>query len=397
MKKLKIGIVGLGQRGYDVLENVLVELDNIEITALCDVYDDRIERASDHINQKCGYRPTLNTTDYKKLVDSNDVEAVMIFAAWEIHVPVAVYSMRKKKAVGLEVGGAYSIEQCWELVKTYEETHTPIMMLENCCYGRCEMMLLNMIEKGLFGTIVHCDGAYGHDLREEVSQGIKNRHYRFRNYKNRNCENYPTHELGPIAQMLGINKGNRMVSLVSVASKGVGLHEYIMNKYSDDEKLVNTVFEQGDVITTIIKCAHGETITLTLDTTLPRYYTRNLCVHGTKAFYDERNNSFVFDGEEHDEYDWKPNWGNGEKYAEQYDHPVWKEYLKQGVQKGHGGMDYLVVKDFVECVIEDKPMPIDVYDVASWMCVTPLSEKSIILGNKMVDIPDFTNGKWVRE
>ena len=397
MRKLKIGIVGLGKRGYNVLEDVLTGMDNIEITALCDVYEDRVQAASDLINEKCGYKPKLSSADYKDVIDSEEVEAIIIFAAWEMHIPVAVYSMKKNKPVGLEVGGAYTIEQCWELVKTYEETKTPIMMLENCCYGRREMMILNMVEKGVFGTVVHCDGAYGHDLREEVSQGIKNRHYRFRNYKSRNCENYPTHELAPIAQMLGINRGNRMVSLVSVASKGAGLHEYIMEKYSDDEKLVNTVFEQGDIITTIIKCAHGETITLSLDTTLPRYYTRNLCVHGTKALYDEKNDSLVIDGEELDEFKWKPNWGNAEKYTEQYDHPVWKEYLKEGIQKGHDGMDWLVVNDFVSCVLENKPMPIDAYDTASCMAVTPLSEKSILLGGQMVDFPDFTNGKWIQE
>ncbi len=397
MKKLKVGIIGLGNRGRSVTRDVLVDVENIEITALCDLYDDRIEEVAEIINEKCGYKPALFTNDYKEVVDSDNVEAVLVIAAWEMHIPMAIYSMKKNKPVGVEVAGAYSIDQCWELVKTYEETKTPIMMLENACYGRRELMLNRMVKEGLFGTVVHCDGAYGHDLRREVSNGIIKRHYRLRNYQNRNCENYPTHELGPIAQLLDINHGNRMISLVSVASKSAGLHEYIMKNHADDENLVNMQFAQGDIITTIIKCAHGETITLTLDTSLPRYYTRNYTIHGTKALYDERNDSIFFDGGETNPHAWKPNWGNAEQYEEQYDHPIWKKYIKEGLKGGHGGKDWLVYTDFIDRVLENKPMWIDVYDMATWMAITPLSERSIATGSQMVEIPDFTNGKWVLE
>lgn len=397
MKKLKLGIIGLGDRGRSVTKDVLVDVENIEITALCDLYDDRIEEAADIINEKCGYKPELCTKDYKEVIDSDNVEAVIVAAAWEMHIPMAIYSMKKNKPVGVEVAGAYSIDQCWELVKTYEETKTPIMMLENSLYGRRELMLLRMVKEGVFGTVVHCDGAYGHDLREEISNGITKRHYRLRNYKNRNCENYPTHELGSIAKVLDINHGNRMISLVSVASKSAGLHEYILKNHPDDENLVNMQFAQGDIITTIIKCAHGETITLTLDTTLPRYYTRNYSIHGTKALYDEKNDSIFFDGEETNPHAWKPNWGNAEKYEEQYDHPIWQKYIKEGLKGGHGGKDWLVYTDFINCVLENKPMWVDVYDMATWMSITPLSEKSIATGSQMVEIPDFTNGKWVLE
>jgi predicted dehydrogenase len=395
MRKLKIGIIGLGNRGRSVTRDVLVDVENIEITALCDLYEDRIEEVAGIINEKCGYTPALLTNDYKEVVDSENVEAVLVIAAWEMHIPMAIYSMKKNKPVGVEVAGAYSIDQCWELVKTYEETKTPIMMLENACYGRRELMLNRMVKEGLFGTVVHCDGAYGHDLRREVSNGIIKRHYRLRNYQNRNCENYPTHELGPIAQLLDINHGNRMISLVSVASKSAGLHEYIMKNHADDENLVNMQFAQGDIITTIIKCAHGETITLTLDTSLPRYYTRNYTIHGTKALYDERNDSIFFDGGETNPHAWKPNWGNAEQYEEQYDHPIWQKYIKEGLKGGHGGKDWLVYTDFIDRVLENKPMWIDVYDMATWMAITPLSERSIATGSQMVEIPDFTNGKWV--
>lgn len=395
MDKLKIGVIGLGQRGYMVLKNVLVNMEKIEITALCDVYEDRIQKASDLVNEKCGYRPEINTDNYTQVVDSENVDAIIIFAAWEMHTPIAIYAMKKKKIVGLEVGGAYSIEQCWDLVKTYEETKTPIMLLENCCYGRIELMLIKMIKDGVFGTVSHCDGAYAHDLRGEVADGITKRHYRLRNYLNRNCDNYPTHELGPIAQMLNINRGNRMISLVSMSSKSAGMKEFIKEKRADDEYLLNAEFAQGDVVTTIIKCAHGETIRLTLETTLPRYYSRGITVHGTKAFYEESTDAFVFDGAEHSVS--KDNWGNADKYREKYEHPIWKKYLKEGVKEGHGGMDWLVFDDFINCAIEKKPMPIDVYDAATWMSITTLTEESIMHGGMPVTIPDFTNGKWCRE
>lgn len=286
--------------------------------------------------------------------------------------------------------------ECWQLIRAYEETGVPCMLLENCCYGREEMMAMNMVKQGIFGEIVHCSGGYQHDLREEIAFGNENRHYRLQNYIHRNCENYPTHELGPIAQILDINRGNRMVSLVSMASKAKGLNEYIKNKKSDDEALMHTEFAQGDVVTTMIKCARGETIVLTLDTTLPRAYSRGFRVQGTKGMFMEDNMSLFIDGE-HNEYDfkWKEQWNNIEAYREKYEHPVWKKFMQDGVKGGHGGMDWLVLRAFFDCVEKNEEMPIDVYDIAAWMAISALSEQSIAMGGQVVAIPDFTNGKWI--
>ena len=398
MKEIKVGIIGIGKRGQSMFDHILA-VENIKITAVCDSYEDRIKWGSDYIFEKKGYRPLLCSCNYRDLINSDDVDVILIFAAWEAHIPIAIESMRAKKPVGVDVAGAYSVEQCWDLVKAYEETQTPIMMLENCCYNRRELMLLNMIKQGFFGEIVQIDGSYSHDLREEIADGIKNRHYRLRNYKNRNCENYPTHELGPIAQMLGINRGNRMVSLTSVATKSVGLKEFIDKNCSDDETLKNVTFQQGDIITTIIKCAHGEVIRLTLDTTLPRDYSRGICIHGTQAYYNEDNELLIRDGDipEHMVFkiDKKTLWNTSEKYRDEYEHPIWVKYLNDGVREGHGGMDWLVINAFFDALKENKPMPIDVYDTAAWMAITPLSEKSIQLGSIPVEIPDFTNGKWI--
>ncbi len=393
---LKIGIIGCGKRGRCLLRDVFLHLEKAKVTALCDVYDDKIEELENMVKEKHGYTPE-KYDDWKKLIESNEVDAVVITASWETHIAPAIYAMEKGKAVGMEVGGAYSVEECWELVRAYEETKTPFMFLENCCYGRRELMVTNMVEKGVFGEIVHCAGAYGHDLRNEIATGKEKRHYRLRNYLNRNCENYPTHELGPIAKLLGINRGNRMVSLTSTASKAAGLKAYIKENMPENDELMNSSFSQGDIITTVIKCANGETITLTLDTTLPRYYSRDFTVRGTKGMYEERTDS-VFEDKKHADkhFSWKEEFGNAEKYQEEYDHPIWKAYLESGIVGGHDGMDWLVDNAFVDAVVNGTECPIDVYDAASWMVISVLSEISILKGGAPVEIPDFTRGKWIQ-
>ncbi len=391
MDKVRIGFVGLGPRGRGLLNDIVLQNPKAQVTAVCDVYSDRTEEGAKLVEEKSGAKP-FASGDYRDIVTRDDVDAVVIASAWESHIPIAIAALEAGKKVGMEVGGAYTVEQCFELVKCVERTGVPLMLLENCCYGRRELMVRNMVELGVLGEVVHCAGGYMHDLREEVAFGKERRHYRLRNYINRNCENYPTHELGPIAKVLGINRGNRMVSLVSMASKARGLHEYIMQKKSDDEELVGTHFNQGDIISTIIKCAGGETITLSLDTTLPRYYSRGFTVRGTKGMYEEATDSVFLDGNEH--FGWRENWGNAEKYSEKYEHPIWKAYKESGVQGSHDGMDWLEFDRFFDAILEDKPFEIDVYDAAAWMCITALSEQSIALGGAPVAIPDFTNGMW---
>ncbi len=397
MDKIKIGYIGLGSRGKSLLrDNILPQGESV--TAVCDTYPDRAEEGANLVFEEQKVRPAVYTDYHDVIVDEN-VNTIIIVTAWEVHVEIAVAAMKAGKAVAMEVGGAYTVEQCFELVDTYEATKTPFMFLENCCYGRRELMVLNMVQKGLFGEIVHCSGGYHHDLRSEITHGRENRHYRLRNYLARNCENYPTHELGPIARVLNINHGNRMLTLTSTASKAAGLHDYVLREKSEDEFLKDKKFAQGDIVTTVIRCANGETIVLTLDTTLPGYYSRGFTVRGTKGMYEERTDSIFIDSPEdrgHD-FDWrKACGGNAEKYAEEYDHPIWKKFLADGVQGTHDGMDWLEFKAFFEALKNDTPMPIDVYDAASWMAVTALSEMSIARGGAPVDIPDFTKGKWHR-
>ena len=391
MEKVRIGFIGLGARGKGLLKDIVLENGKAVVTAVCDIYSDRTAEGVKIVEDKTGVKP-FASDDYRDIVVRPDVDAIVIASAWESHIPIAIAAMEAGKKVGMEVGGAYTVEQCFDLVRCSERTGVPLMLLENCCYGRRELMVRNMVELGVLGEIVHCSGGYMHDLREEIAFGKENRHYRLRNYKNRNCENYPTHELGPIAKVLGINRGNRMLSLTSTASKARGLHEYIMNNKADDTELVGTQFNQGDIVTTVIKCAGGETITLTLDTTLPRAYSRGFTVRGTKGMYEEATDSVFIDGDEH--FPGRKMWGNFDKYVEKYEHPIWKAYKESGVQGSHDGMDWLEFDRFFDALLENRPFEIDVYDAACWMCITALSEQSIALGSMPVAIPDFTAGAW---
>lgn len=393
--KLRIGMIGMGCRGCEVMKTVL-GIDGVSISFICDLYDDRTEAARAEIEKRQGFLPRV-TDDWHTMTDREELDAVLVTCSWEPHIEMAVAFMEAGIPVGVEVGGAYSVEDCFLLVRTFERTKTPVMLLENCCYGRYELMVKNMVDLGLFGEIIHCEGGYRHDLRREITFGRENRHYRLRNYLARCCENYPTHELGPISQILHINRGNRMVSLVSMASKAKGLHDYIGRTDNADRSLLAKDFAQGDVVTTLIKCANGETVTLTLDTTLPRAYSRQFTVQGTRGMYSEENNSIYLDRDHTEDmhFSWKKQWNNAEKYRERYEHPIWREFLADGLRGGHGGMDHLVYSDFLRCVREGLPMPIDAYDMASLMCISALSEQSIATGSMPVAIPDFTSGKWI--
>lgn len=396
MKQVNVGFIGLGCRGK-LLSSIVAEMEEANIVAVCDLYEDRQKQAAEMIGQKTGTKPKT-CGDYHELLKDDTIDAVIIAASWEAHVPVAIDCMQAGKITALEVGGAYTVEDCYALVEAQERTGTPFMFLENCCYGKFELLSTALVRKGMMGEIVHCHGAYGHDLRSEVLGGRVNRHYRLNNYITRNCENYPTHELGPIARLLGINRGNRMVSLVSVASKAAGLQEFSHDPRNPDPSLAGQKFAQGDIIHTLITCEDGSTISLKLDTTLPRFYSREFTVRGTKGCCLMDINAVLLDDEGLEEF-FDPQLSvqkylnNAEQFTE-YLPKIWKDMDKEKTHRGHGGMDYLMLREFFRAVQEGRPMPIDIYDAAAWMVITPLSEQSIARQGAAVEIPDFTNGAW---
>ena len=283
------------------------------------------------------------------------------------------------------------------MVRTSEETGKFCMLLENCCYGRNEMAVFNMIKEGIFGELVHMEGGYRHDLRDEIALGREHIHGRLFNFQHRNGELYPTHQLGPIAKALNINRGNRFLTVNSIASKAKGLNEWIKNNKGTDYDLYGYDFNCGDVVTTLIKCANGETIQLNHDCTLPRPYSRDYLVQGTKGIFtegDDNKGKIYVDGHQTTEH-WTHVWDDFQPWREKYEHPLWRAFEKGGVKGGHGGMDFLVLSGFVEAVQLDAAPPIDVYDAATWMAITCLSEQSIAMGGAPVPVPDFTNGKWI--
>ena len=273
------------------------------------------------------------------------------------------------------------------------------MFVENCCWGKDELLATSMARKNLFGTVVHCAGAYAHDLREEVAYGHVNRHYRFDNYLNRCCDNYPTHELGPIAKLLDINRGNRILTVSSFASKSVGLEDYIKSRDDATDEMKSARFAQGDIITTILTCAHGETILLRLDTTLPRSYSRDFTVRGTKGMYMQDTNSVFLDGDQEFfqpvKY-YEKAFNNAVHFESDYLPEIWKSVTPEKLSAGHGGMDWFAYKSFTDALINKTEMPIDVYDAATWQAVAVLSEISIKQGGSPQAMPDFTNGKWFK-
>lgn len=401
-KIVKIGIIGLGARTETLLAS-FVALDDVEVVAVCDLLEERIDKITE-ILRKHGKPQPKTFTNYHKMLQCEEIEAVFVPTSWNSHLSIATDCMEAGKYVAIEVGGAASIDELWRLIHAYETTGKPCMMLENCCYARNELMVLNMVRQGLFGELVYCEGGYEHCLRKEMSKIETTYEERAFHNLRRNGELYPTHELGPIAKILGINRGNRFLSLTSTASKARSLQAYRKELAAKGDAVnPETTYNEGDIVTTVIKCANGETITLTHGISLPRPYSRNGRVQGTKGIWLENANGIYIDGMSREEevldvagnpYD-KHYWDKVEDYYEKYDHPIWKDY-KDNILGGHDGIDSLALRAFLDAVRNETNTPIDVYDIAAWMSVTCLSEQSIAIGSGPVAFPDFTNGKWVR-
>ena len=401
MDRLKIGLIGLGQRGaaYGMVDGSIGLLGNILnnsevlVTAICDGYKERLDFAAEKI-VAAGQNKPFETTDYKEVLNYG-VDAVIVCTSWASHVEVALAAMEKGVPVGIEVGGTHNIGDMEKLVAAYERTKTPFMFLENCCYNKDELLATSLTRNGKLGEICYCHGAYCHDLRNEITEvGLKRGHYRLEEYKNHNCENYPTHELGPIVKRLGITRGNKFTRLTAMASKARGLEEYV-NAHEEVAELKGTKWKQGDVVTTMIECENGELITLKLDTSLPRLYDREITVSGTKGYYNQTLRAVVIDGDKfnHDKNVIQDSLNSQDDYSE-YLPDDWKNITEEQLKTGHGGMDYIMLKHFFRAVKNREDMPIDVYEACAMMCVTALSEQSIASGGKPVAVPDFTNGKY---
>ena len=394
MKKVGIGIIGLGPRAETLLASLKFMTDQIGVTAICDFREERIALLRKKILEAKMDAPR-EYRDYHRLIADPAVDAVLIPTSWNSHILIAEECLAQGKYAGIEVGGAASIDELWQLVRAAESTGVSCMMLENCCYGRNELMMLNLARKGLFGELIHCECGYLHDLSEMAwREPDKERalHNRFRN-----GDLYPTHGLGPIAKILRINRGNRFLTISSTASKARGFAAAAKAHGMGDVH-----YNEGDIVLSVIRCANGETILLRHGISLPRPYSRSQLVQGTKGLWQEDAKGIFIEGisktEVRIDSAGNPytvhNWDPVDSFYEKYDHPIWKKYRSKQTGE-HGGMDYLTLSAFTEAVRERKPTPIDVYDVAAWMSVTALSEQSVALGGQVLPFPDFTNGKWI--
>lgn len=343
---------------------------------------------------------------YKKLLENKDIDAVIIATPWEWHTVMCIDSMNAKKYVGCEVITGMTVEECWELVHTSERTGMPLMMLENVCYRRDVMAVLNMVRQQVLGELIHFQGGYQHDLREvkfndgkqpyghgvELGEkGFSESQWRTQHSVYRNGDLYPTHGIGPVAMMADINRGNRFTQLVSYSTKARGLHEHIVKMGGPDHPNAKVNFKLGDVVTTMISTASNETILLQHDTNLPRPYSIGFRVQGTKGIWMDVNRSIYIEGQSKKPHQWE----DAREWLDKYDHPLRKKYGNDASGAGHGGMDWFVLNAFLESVKRKVNTPQDVYDAVTWSAITPLSESSIQLGGESVEFPDFTQGKWM--
>lgn len=406
---VKIGIIGVGLRGQNHLELLLTRKD-VEVTAICDISDYMLQSAKQEVTKSGKKMPTIYTGDvnaWKRMLEKEKLDGVVIATPWEWHKPMIVGSLEAGvKYVGSEVCIGLSLQDHWDVVKTAERYNAQVMMLENVCYRRDVMAVLNMVRQGLFGELIHLQGGYQHDLREvkfnngnnpantPVEFGAKafsEASWRTEHSVQRNGDLYPTHGVGPIANYININRGNRFVNLCSFSSKARGLHNHVVKKGGENHPNAKVNFRLGDVVTTNIQCANGETILLQHDTNLPRPYSLGFRVQGTEGLWMDVNKSIYIQDKSPNAHQWEP----AKAWLDKYDHPIWARWSKETEGAGHGGMDFFVIHAFVESIKNGTATPLDVYDAATWSAITPLSEQSIALGNETVAFPDFTGGEWM--
>ena len=405
--KLQIGVIGNGLRGQG-MTRLLLNRPDVDIPVICDIDDIMIEKVLKVFEKQGRPIPKIykdGPEDFRNMVAKEDLDGVYIATPWEWHHPMAMAAMENGLHVGTEVPAALTVNECWDLVNISEKTGKLCMIMENVNYRRDIMAVLNMVRQGLFGELLHCQGGYQHDLRhvkfndgksaygggvEFGEKGFSEAKWRTQHSVNRNADLYPTHGLGPVSPMLDINRGNRMVHLTSTATQSRGLHKYVVDNGGENHPNAKVDFKLGDVVTTVIKCANGQTIMLSHDTNSPRPYSLNFRVQGTQGIWMKDNKSIYIEGMSPKAHRWE----SDEEYLKKYDHPLWKKFDDKAAGAGHGGMDFFVVRAFVEALKENQSPVIDVYDAVSMSVIIPLSEKSIRLDSASVKIPDFTRGKW---
>jgi hypothetical protein len=393
---VRIGIIGLGARGTDTVA-LLPHIEGLDIKAICDLVPQKTETAKKTL-ASLGFHPDTYSgkeDSWKQLCDRDDIDLVYIITPWATHTPMAVYAMEHGKHVGVEVPCSETIDDCWQLVETSERTRKHCMMLENVCYGFFELLTLNMARQGFFGDIIHGEGAYLHDRFKRFFDKEQTT-WRLQENINRNGNLYPTHGLGPICQIMNINRGDKMEYLVSTSS-----NDFMLGKMADKLAETDDFWKpyahknyRGNMNVSTIKTNKGRTIMLQHDVTSPRPYSRIHYISGTRACAQEYplpERIAVSTSEE-----WLPA-AEYKKLEDKYMPGIIRklnEAAKTADPAGHGGMDLLLNWRLIDCLRNGLPLDMDVYDAAAYSCIEPLSEWSVANRSNSIDVPDFTCGAW---
>lgn len=392
IKTVRVGFVGVGGMGSAHCRNLL-RIDGVEIKAVCDIVDSKVER----IQRWCvdaGFKKPKGYSrgehDFVRMCEEEDLDLVMTATPWKWHVPVCISAMKNGKHAATEVPAAVTIDECWQLVEHAEKYEKYCMMLENCCYDKTELAVLNMVRKGMFGELIHGACGYLHDLRalkfSKSGEGL----WRTDHSVKRDGNLYPTHGLGPVAEYMDINRGNQFEYLISMSSKSRGLNNFAVEKFGKDSPQAKMKFALGDVNVSLIKTFRGETITLYHDCNLPRPYSRINLIQGTKGIFHGYPSEIFIEGVTKKRHRWEP----FKEYMEMYEHPLWKQKGERAKGAGHGGMDYIEDFRLIDALQKGRLPDMDVYDAALWSSVSELSEISVASKGRPVDFPDFTRGKW---
>ena len=392
MERVRVAFVGTGAQGSAHVRNFM-GIENVDIVAACDIIPERAQRVADWCVKDGRPAPNLYTRgdwDFVRLCENEDVDLVFTATPWRWHVPVCVAAMENGKHAATEVPASYTIEGCWQLVETAEREQKHCVMMENCCYDYVELMILNMVRKGLFGELLHAEGAYNHDLRAVKFNLDYEGAWRRDHSMTRNGNLYPTHGLGPVAQCLNVNRGDQFDYIVSMSSNSRGLQNWALEHYPEGSPFRNETYALGDVNVSLIRTKLGRTITLIHDTNLPRPYSRAILVQGTHGIIRKYPETLIHIEGRSEGHGWE----KIENYKEEFEHPLWTGLQEKSRGAGHGGMDYIEDYRLVQCMLKGEPTDMDVYDAAAWSVICETSEISVAHRSRSVDIPDFTRGRW---
>lgn len=390
-RPVRMGFVGVGGRGTGMLRVALTQ--GVRVTAVCDIIEERVQRAQRIVEEAGQPKPRgyhLGPEDYKRLCQQEDLDAVYTATPIHLHTPVMLAAMRAGKYGGSEMPLCMTMDEAWELIETSEKTRIPCMLMENYCYMRNVQMVLNMVHQNVLGELSHCEVGYQHDTRYVNLSSEGDLLWRAKIKLNYNGNPYPTHAIGPAAQWLNINRGDRFEYLVSMSSRALGMKEYAKQIAGPDHPSAKLDYKLGDVNTTLIRTNKGVTVTLYYDTQTPRPVDFIWRVQGTSGIYSGTLNKVHLEGRSPSHQ-----WEDAKDYMSEYDHPSWKKYGEEVMKFGHGGSDYLCMLDFAKAVRNKTQVPIDIYDGVTWSIITDLTAKSVEKKSCAIDFPDFTKGQWM--